>query len=65
MNIGKSIKIAVAKNDMKHSDLATKLGISSSYLSQMIKKTSCSESMLNRLSGVFSMKASEFNALGE
>lgn len=65
MNVGKSIKVALAKRGMKSGDLATALGVTPSTISVMSGRETCTGHALIRLSAVFEMKVSEFVALGE
>lgn len=65
MNLGVSIKVALAKRGMSHKALADEMGMLQSSLSQMIARGSCPTQTLEKLAGVFGMKVSEFLALGE
>lgn len=65
MNIGKSIKIALLKNNMLQSDLAQKMGVHVSAISRIARNKPITVETLDRLAKTFSMKASEFVALGE
>lgn len=66
MDIGKSIKIACIQNDIKQTELAEKLGISTVYMSRLAtNKGSCKKSVLEALASAFEMPVSEFIALGE
>lgn len=65
MDIGKSIKVALAQRDWKQKDLAEKLGITEVAVSSLVRCKECSGSRLRSLSKVFDIPASEFVALGE
>jgi len=65
MNIGKSIKVALAKNEMKQTELAKKIGVTHTYMSAVSNRDTCTGDMLAKLSEAFNMSASEFIALGE
>lgn len=65
MNFGKSIKIAMLKNNMEQIDLANILGIHQSGISHMSNRESTSTKNLVRVAEAFKMKVSEFVALGE
>ena len=65
MDIGKSIEIALIHRGIKKKDLADQLEVSRTYVSYLVGSETCSPSMLDKLSRVFEMKASEFIALGE
>lgn len=65
MNIGKSLRIALLKNDMLQADLAARLGIHQSGISRLANRKSMSTETLERAAIAFGMKVSEFIALGE
>ena len=65
MNIGKSIKVALAKKGMKSKDLAKALGVTGPTVSTMTTRPTASGQMLQRLSDAFDMPVSDFVALGE
>jgi len=65
MNIGKSLKIALLKNDMEQSDAAEKMGIHQSHVSKISCGKAITTETLARLAKTFDMKVSEFIALGE
>ncbi len=66
MNIGKSIRVACAKNDINQKELSELTGISAVTISHLISgKTQCKQSTLERLAEAFKIPASEFIALGE
>ncbi len=65
MNIGKSIKVALAKKGMRGKDLAKKLGVTQSTVSLMSSRETASGAMLIQLAAVFEMPVSDFVALGE
>jgi DNA-binding Xre family transcriptional regulator len=65
MNIGKSIVIALVDKGWQKKDLAEKLGVTRSTVSNLVKSSTCSGQALDNLCEVFEMKASEFVALGE
>lgn len=65
MNVGKSIRIALAMKGMKQKDLAEKLGIRAPSLSQLASQKSCTGDTISKLADAFDMPASEFIALGE
>lgn len=65
MNAGQSIQIALIKKGMKKKELAAEIGITPNYLSDLLKKESCSGSMMERLAAAFEMEVSEFIALAE
>lgn len=65
MNIGKSIKVALAKNGMRGKELAEKLGVTQSTVSLMTSRETATGSMLKHLADVFEMSVSEFVKLGE
>lgn len=65
MNVGKSIRVALAKKGMSQKQLAEQLGMRQTSLSQLAAQTSCTGATLEKLASAFDMKASEFVALGE
>lgn len=65
MHVGKSIKIAMAKKQMRSAELAQALGVTASTVSVMSSRTTCTGQMLILLATFFGMKVSEFVALGE
>lgn len=65
MNIGKSLKMALLKNDMEQADLADKVGIHQSNISKISCGKTITTETLARLAGAFNMKVSEFVAIGE
>ena len=66
MNIGKAIKVALAKKEMRLKHLATSLGVSSAYLSAITNnQKQPTFRVLISISLVLGMKLSELIALGE
>lgn len=65
MNIGKSIKVALAVKGMKAKDLAATLGVTAPTVSSMCARETASGQMLIMLGRAFDMKVSELVALGE
>ena len=65
MDIGRSIKVAMAQRGWKNKDLAEKLGVTDAAVSSLVRCQECSGSRLRSLSKTFDIKASELVALGE
>lgn len=65
MNIGKSIKVALAKKEMTQQDLAEKMNVSKPYVSQLAGKAHAGMGTVVLLADAFGMKVSEFVDLGE
>ncbi|MGL5486148.1 MAG: helix-turn-helix domain-containing protein [Shewanella sp.] len=65
MNIGRSIKVALAKRDMKPAQLASLMGCSTAYVSKICKSKESGIGTIKKLSDFFGMRVSEFIALGE
>lgn len=65
MNIGKSLKIALLKNNMDQDDLAAKIGIHQSNISKISCGKTITTETLARVAAGFNMKVSEFIAEGE
>ena len=65
MNLSKSLRLAIAKEGIKHKDLADKVGTSSQQVSNWLKSGSIKQSSITKICKVFNMPVSEFIALGE
>ena len=65
VNIGRSIKIALAKSGKTPSWLAKELGFTRTYVSRLSGQEVANGATINKLSMVFGMKVSGFIALGE
>jgi len=65
MNIGRSIKVALAKNDMKKIDLAKAFDWSPQYVTKICNSTEIGIGSVQKLAHFFGMPVSEFIALGE
>jgi plasmid maintenance system antidote protein VapI len=66
MNIGKSIKVACAMNDLNQQELSENSGISTVTISHLVTgKNECTQNTLKTLAKTFEMPVSEFVALGE
>jgi Predicted transcriptional regulator len=65
MNIGKSLKIALLKNDMTQPDLASKVGIHQANISKVSCGKNITTETLERIATAFDMKVSDFIKLGE
>ena len=65
MNIGRSIKVALAKNDMKKIDLAKAFDWSPQYVTKICSSKEIGIGSVQKLANFFGMPVSEFIALGE
>lgn len=65
MNVGKSIKVALAKKEMNQQDLAEKMDVTKPYVSQLAGKAHAGMGTVVILAAAFGMSVSEFIALGE
>lgn len=65
MNLRKSIKQCLLDKEMSQKDLAVKLGMSETSMSQLAAQKSCTAATLQKLADAFDMKVSEFVAIGE
>ena len=65
MNLEKSFNVALAKRDMKKKDLALKMKVTPSYITQVTKNGALSVSKLQELSEALGFKVWEFIKLGE
>lgn len=65
MNVGRSVRVAMAKRDMKPKTLCDLMGASRQYIGQLMNNEQAGTGTINKLAEVFDMKVSEFVALGE
>ena len=65
MNVGKSLKIALAMNGIKQSDLAAKVGMTTVWTSRLANSEKAGMGSVEMLAKALDMKVSEFLALGE
>lgn len=65
MDLGKSLRLAIADKGVKHKDLAEELGTTSQQVSKWLKSGVIKQSSIVGISEFFEMKTSEFIALGE
>lgn len=65
MNVGKSVKVAIAKSEKSVGWLATELGVGRVRASVIANSEKASQETIEKLASVFNMKVSEFIALGE
>ena len=65
MNLEKSFNVALAQRDMKKKDLAAKMNVTPSYITQVTKNGALSVSKLQELAGELDYKVWEFIKLGE
>lgn len=65
MNIGKSIRVAMAINERNTKWVANGLDASVSWVNMIKNQTGVSQKTLEKLAKLFDMPVSEFIALGE
>lgn len=65
MDIGKSIRVAMAMRGLRGNQLAERLQVTAPTVSVMLSRPTCSGQTLQNLANIFGMKVSEFVALGE
>ena len=65
MNIGKSIKIALAQRELTQVWLANELNTSSQNITNYVSKPNLNGTTIDKLAKAFNMPSSEFIALGE
>jgi plasmid maintenance system antidote protein VapI len=65
MDVGKSIRIALAIHNMNRVALAVKMNCAPPGVTQMCNRPNVRTDTLKKLAKVFGMKVSEFIALGE
>lgn len=65
MNVGKSLKMALAKRDMSQAALAKVYGCRPLWISKLANRRQAEGETIERLASCLNMKVSEFLALGE
>lgn len=65
MNIGKSIRVALAQKEKNNEWLANMMGCSASHIRALAVRKSATGTTIERLARCFDMTVSEFVALGE
>ena len=65
MNLGKAIKVALAKNDIRQNELAARLGVSDKYISRVCNHENVGMNTIRKIADELDMKVSELVALGE
>ena len=65
MNIGRSVKIALAQRDKDMGWLSSQLGVGRVRVSAILKSQNVTTKTVVRLADIFGVTASEFIALGE
>ena len=65
MDVGKSVRIAMASEGINQTRLAERIGITRQSVSHICKQKTANSKYIDRLAKAFDMKASDFIALGE
>jgi transcriptional regulator with XRE-family HTH domain len=65
MNVGKSLKVALAKAGLSQRQLAAKLGCGPGWVSRLANRASADIRTIEQLAAAFDMKVGEFILLGE
>ncbi len=65
MNVGRSLKVALAKRDMSQTQLAKKMNVHVQWVSKLANSETASQATVTGLAEALDMKVSEFVALGE
>lgn len=65
MNVGKSIKVALAQKCMSQAELAKRMGLTHTWISALANKPKASTATIEALAAQFDMKVSDFVRLGE
>lgn len=65
MNLGKSIKVALAKAGMSQRQLADKMGLSTRFITKLANSKTANLSTVEKIGAALGMKVSELIALGE
>ena len=65
MNLSKAIRVALAMKEMNQKQLAERLGMYESAMSQLINRPSITTEKLTQIADALDMKVSELVSLGE
>ena len=65
MNVSKSIRVALAMRELTQKQLAERLGMYESAVSQLVNRSSITTDELKQVADALGMKVSELVALGE
>lgn len=65
MNIGKSLKVALAKKGMRQNELAEQMKVSRQWIGKLANSEKAGMGSVELLANAFGMTVSEFIALGE
>ena len=65
MNISKSIRVALAMRELTQKQLAERLGMYESAVSQLVNRSSITTDKLKQVADALDMRVSELVALGE
>lgn len=65
MNVGKSLKVALAQKGMKQTELAAKLGVTNVWISRLANQESAGMGSVVKLANAMEMTVSDFLKLGE
>lgn len=65
MNVGRSLKVALAKRDMSQTELAKKMKVHVQWVNKLANTQAASQATVVGLAEALDMKVSEFIALGE
>lgn len=65
MNVGKSIKKALIDRDMRQTQLADQMGVSTSWVNRIANSRTASMQTVEALAAQFGMSVSDFIKLGE
>lgn len=65
MNISKSIRVALAMRELTQKQLAERLGMYESSVSQLVNRSSITTDKLKQVADALDMRVSELVALGE
>lgn len=65
MNVGKSLKVAIAKRGTSQTELAKKMGVHLQWVNKLANSESAAQATIVSLAKALDYKVSEFVALGE
>lgn len=65
MNVGKSLKVALAKKGLRQNELAEKIGVTRQWIGRLANSQRAGMGSIEMLAEAFDMKPIEFLSLGE
>jgi transcriptional regulator with XRE-family HTH domain len=65
MNVGKSLKVALAKKGIRQNELAKRIGVTRQWIGRLANSERAGMGSIEKLAKAFDLKPMEFLALGE